>query len=47
VPVYRAYNNGFASGVDSNHRIASSLTAIQEVVNRGWTNEGIVMCAQN
>lgn len=45
VPVYRAYNNGYARGVDSNHRITSSSTAIQEVVTRGWSNEGIVMCA--
>ncbi|MCR4298392.1 MAG: hypothetical protein NUV75_06530 [Gallionella sp.] len=45
VPVYRAYNNGFARGVDSNHRITSSQTAIQEVVSRGWSNEGVVMCA--
>jgi hypothetical protein len=44
-PVYRAYNNGFARGIDSNHRIIGSLTAIQEVVNRGWSNEGVVMCA--
>ncbi len=47
VPVYRAYNNGFARGIDSNHRITSSTTAIQEVVNRGWSNEGVVMCAPN
>lgn len=45
VPVYRAYNNGFARGVDSNHRITSSQTAIQEVVARGWSNEDVVMCA--
>jgi subtilisin family serine protease len=45
VPVYRAYNNGFARGVDSNHRITSSTTAIQDVVSRGWSNEGVVMCA--
>lgn len=44
-PVYRAYNNGFAQGIDSNHRITSSLTAIQQVVDRGWINEGVVMCA--
>jgi hypothetical protein len=43
-PVYRAYNNGFARGVDSNHRITTSLTAIQEVVARGWISEGVVMC---
>jgi hypothetical protein len=47
VPVYRAYNNGFSRGVDSNHRIASSSTALQEVVTRGWINEGVVMCAPN
>lgn len=44
-PVYRAYNNGFARGVDSNHRISSSPTAIQEVMSRGWSYEGVVMCA--
>ncbi len=44
-PVYRAYNKGFSRGVDSNHRITSSLTAINEVVTRGWSNEGVVMCA--
>jgi len=46
-PVYRAYNNGPARGIDSNHRITSSLAAIQEVVSRGWSDEGIVMCAPN
>lgn len=45
VPVYRAYNNGSSRNVDSNHRIAGSAAAIQEVVNRGWQNEGVVMCA--
>ena len=45
VPVYRAYNNGFARGVDSNHRLSIAATAIQEVVTRGWINEGVVMCA--
>jgi hypothetical protein len=44
-PIYRAYNNGFSKGIDSNHRIASDQTAIQEVVARGWINEGVVMCA--
>jgi hypothetical protein len=43
--VYRAYNNGFAHGVDSNHRITSNPAAIQEVVARGWIKEGVVMCA--
>ena len=45
LPVYRAYNNGYARGVDSNHRIASNPNALQEVVARGWINEGVVMCA--
>ena len=45
VPVYRAYNNGFKLGIDSNHRITTSLTAIQDVVSRGWINEGVVLCA--
>ena len=45
VPVYRAYNNGFMRGVDSNHRISANQSAIDEVVAQGWTNEGIVMCA--
>ena len=44
-PIYRAYNNGAVRGIDSNHRITSSKTAIQQVVTRGWFNEGVVMCA--
>ena len=38
IPVYRAYNNGFARGVDSNHRITSSPSALQEVVARASVN---------
>lgn len=45
VPVYRAYNNGFALGIDSNHRITSNPSAISEVVARGWIDEGVVFCA--
>ena len=44
-PIYRAYNNGFSKSIDSNHRITSDQAAIQEVVARGWINEGVVMCA--
>ena len=44
-PVYRAYNNGFARHVDSNHRITTDPAAIDAVVARGWIREGIVMCA--
>ena len=45
VPVYRAYNNGFAKGVDSNHRITSNVAAYQLTVTAGSIGEGIVMCA--
>jgi hypothetical protein len=45
VPVYRAYNDGFARNIDSDHRITSNAAAIQAVVARGWIDEGVVMCA--
>jgi mono/diheme cytochrome c family protein len=45
VPIYRAYNNGFAKGEDSNHRITSDLAAYQQLLTLGWNGEGIVMCA--
>ena len=45
VPVYRAYNNGSVRGIDSNHRITTNRTAIDQVVARGWIDEGIAMCA--
>jgi uncharacterized repeat protein (TIGR02543 family) len=44
LPVYRAYNDGLARGIDSNHRITTSVTAINDVVARGWKAEGVVMC---
>jgi hypothetical protein len=47
VPVYRAYNNGSTRGIDSNHRITNSMTAIQQVVVKGWSYEAVVMCAPN
>jgi plastocyanin len=45
VPIYRAYNNGYARGIDSNHRITADRTAYEATVARGWIGEGIVMCA--
>ena len=45
VPVYRAYNNGFARGIDSNHRITSNHAAYLETVAAGSIGEGVVMCA--
>lgn len=46
VPIYRAYNNGFAKGIDSNHRITPNFTDYQKQIGQGWAGEGIVMCAQ-
>lgn len=45
IPVYRAYNNGFARGINSNHRITSSVAAYRSTVAAGWIGEGVVMCA--
>jgi hypothetical protein len=44
-PVYRAYNNGLARHIDSNHRLTTEFPGIQEVLARGWIYEGVVMCA--
>ena len=44
IPVYRAYNNGFAHGIDSNHRITSDFSAYQQTIARGWVAEGVAMC---
>ena len=43
-PVYRAYNNGFRPGQpnDGNHRFSTSQSAITQLANQGWTNEGVV-----
>ena len=45
LPVYRAYNNGFARGIDSNHRLTSNRADYLHTVASGWTGEGIAMCA--
>src|SRR5207253_1832513 len=34
-PVYRTYNDGFAKGVDSNHRITANKAAYDEQVAQG------------
>lgn len=52
VPVYRAYNNAYAkdgkrSAWDSNHRFSTNHADIDQVVNRGWSDEGLVFCAPN
>jgi hypothetical protein len=40
VPVYRAANTQTGS-----HRFTTIQSAITEVLNRGWTNEGVAFCA--
>ena len=46
VPVYRAYNNGYARN-DSNHRYATNLSLLEVLRPQGWTIEGVVLCAAN
>ena len=43
--IYRAYNNGFAMGIDSNHRITGNQMMMQQMMSSGWTYEGVAMCA--
>jgi hypothetical protein len=45
IPVYRAYNNGFERGRDSNHRLIADKALYQEMIAKGWTGEGVAMCA--
>ena len=45
VPVYRAYNNGFTRGIDSNHRITANHAAYLAQIAKGWVGEDVVMCA--
>ncbi|MEP6702638.1 MAG: hypothetical protein ABJB04_06555 [Betaproteobacteria bacterium] len=42
--VYRTYNNRFAQ-IDSNHRYMTDPTLYSQMLARGWTGEGVVMCA--
>ncbi len=43
-PVYRVYNNGFASN-NSNHRYMVDPVLYAQMVAKGWSDEGVVMCA--
>ena len=42
--VYRTYNNGYARGIDSNHRYVLDPQLLQPLRARGWIEEGIVFC---
>ena len=44
VRIYRAYNNGFASGKDSNHRFLTDFGLYTQMIALGWLGEGVVMC---
>jgi Glycoside hydrolase family 44 len=43
-PIYRAYNNRFAQN-DSNHRHLTNKTLYDSMIAKGWSGEGVVMCA--
>jgi hypothetical protein len=47
VPVYRAYNNGFARGVESNHRFVSRRDLLAPLVAKGWIEEGVAFCVDS
>lgn len=42
--IYRAYNNRYAQN-DSNHRYATDVAVYNQMVDLGWSGEGVVMCA--
>jgi hypothetical protein len=43
LPIYRAYNNGFARN-DSNHRYTTRIAIYNQMIGAGWNGEGAVMC---
>ena len=45
IPVYRAYNNGFSRGEDSNHRYVTNLDLLTPLLEKGWVNEGVAFCS--
>ena len=44
-PVYRAYNDGFRKGIDSNHRYAVDKQLLESMANEGWIMEGVAFCS--
>ena len=44
VPIWRAYNDGFAHGVDSNHRYVVDKSLLAPLIANGWKDEGIAFC---
>jgi hypothetical protein len=47
VPVWRAYNGGFARGLESNHRFSTDKSVIDGMVSRGWISEGVAFCVNS
>ena len=45
VSMLRLYNNGFALGVDSNHRYTTRVDVAEAMVADGWILEGTAFCA--
>jgi len=45
IPVYRAYNNGYSRGEDSNHRYVTYPALLTPLIADGWTEEGVVFCS--
>lgn len=43
--IFRAYNDGFASGRGANHRFVNDAALRDLMVDRGWVNEGVAFCA--
>ena len=45
IPVYRAYNNGYLKGEDSNHRYVTDRELFDPLIDAGWRDEGVVFCS--
>jgi len=45
IPLYRAYNNDFDLGIDSNHRYMTDPDLLAEMVEKGWIDEGVAFCS--
>lgn len=45
IPVYRAYNNGYQKGEDSNHRYVTDRDLLIPLIEKGWSEEGVAFCS--
>jgi hypothetical protein len=44
-PIYRAYNDAFSRGDDSNHRYVKNRALLDPMLEEGWVFEGVAFCA--